>query len=190
MNNSFYSLIFRQKYIKRWGLMRNISEENLSSHSFEVAILAQALAIIGNTYYNKEYNVDRICTIALFHDAEEVYTGDMPTPIKYFNDDMRDNYKKVELAAAKSLLSKLPPELQSTYEDILLNKDEEIHKIVKAADKLAAYIKCIEEEKCGNIEFKTASKATKEALDKIDMPELKWFMDNILPSFFLTVDEM
>ena len=190
MNNSFFSLIFRQKYIKRWGLMRNITEENLSSHSFEVAVLAQALAIIGNTYFGKSYNVDRVCTIALFHDAEEVFTGDMPTPIKYFNEDMRDNYKKVELAAADSLLSKLPKELKPIYDDILKNDDKEIHILVKAADKLAAYIKCIEEEKCGNTEFTNASKATKESLDKMDSQELKWFMENILPSFFLTVDEM
>lgn len=190
MTNSFYSLVFRQKYIKRWGLMRNISEENLSSHSFEVAIIAHALAIIGNTYFGKSYNPDRVCTIALFHDAEEVYTGDMPTPIKYFNDDIRDTYKEIEKIASKSLISKLPTELQPTYSNILNNEDEEIYKLVKAADKLCAYIKCIEEEKCGNTEFSLAKESTKKALKTLDLPELKYFIDNMLPSFELTLDEM
>ena len=190
MNYSFYSLIFRQKYIKRWGLMRNINEENLSSHSFEVAVLAHALAVIGNTYFDKKYNVDKICTIALFHDAEEVYTGDMPTPIKYFNPEMRENYRLVEQAASKSLLSKLPDELKPIYSEILNNEDGDIHKLIKAADKLAAYIKCIEEEKCGNTEFAKASKATKKSLEEMNCEELSYFMENMLPSFLLTIDEI
>lgn len=190
MSNSFYSLIFRQKYIKRWGLMRNITEENLSSHSFEVAVIAHALALIGNKQFGKHYNPDRVCTVALFHDSEEVYTGDMPTPIKYFSPEMRENYKKVEEIAADSLISKLPKELQNDYIPIIKNEDHEIEVLVKAADKLCAYIKCIEEEKCGNIEFTKAKEATKKALDSYSCEELKWFMDNVLGSFELTLDEM
>ena len=141
MASSFFALIFREKYIRRWGLMRNSSEENLSSHSMEVAMIAHALAVIGNTMFGKIYDEGKVMAVALYHDATEVFTGDMPTPVKYFSREMRDNYKIVEKQAVKSLTAKLPDCLKEEYESLLDCGDEETERLVKIADKLAAYIK-------------------------------------------------
>ena len=160
MNNSFYALIFRQKYIKRWGLMRNSRDESLAEHASETAILTHALCTIGNKYFAKDYDTERAVTLALFHDTTEVYTGDLPTPIKYFSSEMRDNYKMIEKNAQETLLSHLPEELRPDYNALLDSDDDPLHRLVKAADKLAALIKCIEEEKSGNPEFSAAKTST------------------------------
>lgn len=192
MSSSFFALAFRQKYIKRWGLMRNVAEESLSEHATDVCVLTHALAVIGNTYFDKNYDVGRAVCCALFHDLPEVYTGDMPTPVKYFNDTTKSSYKNVEKAAVNLLLEKLPAELAPVYGDLLRfeETDPELKSLVKCADKLAALIKCIEEERSGNREFVRARAATEKALSDMDCPELSYFMENILPSFDMTLDEM
>ncbi len=190
MNNSFFALIFRQKYIKRWGLMHNLRDESLAEHSSETAILAHALATIGNTYFKKNYNVERAVTLALFHDIPEVYTGDLPTPIKYFSDEMRENYKLIEENAVNALISHLPTELAPQYKELLSADGDELYRIVKAADKLSALIKCIEEEKSGNYEFSAAKAATLASLERMGSEEADYFIEHFLPSFTLTLDEM
>lgn len=189
--SSFYALVFRQKYIKRWGLMRNTTPENLSEHANEVAVITHALCEIGNRLFEKDYDSAKAVLLALYHDVPEVYTGDLPTPIKYFDRSSKESYNAVEDCAISSLLQKIPKELRPAYEP-LFHHDPQLPeaRIVKAADKLCAYIKCIEEEKCGNTEFAHAKKSTAEALSKMDLPELNWFMTHILPTFSLTIDEM
>ncbi len=192
MNNSFFALAFRMKYINRWGLMRSSRYETLSEHSFDTAILAHALALIGNENYGKSYNADRVVTLALYHDMSEVYTGDMPTPVKYSDAEMKNVYKKLEGFACEKILSKLPLNLRSQYSEIINPKDEdkEYMKLVKAADKLSALLKCIEEMHHGNPEFTTAYESTKSAIEKLNCRELNFFIDNFLDSFTLTLDEM
>lgn len=190
MNNSFYALIFRQKYIKRWGLMRNSRDESLAEHAAETAMLTHALATIGNTYFAKDYNVERAVTLALFHDTTEVYTGDLPTPIKYFSSEMRDNYKMIEKNAQDVLLSHLPEELRPNYMPLLDSDGDPLYRLVKAADKLAALIKCIEEEKSGNPEFSAAKEATLQSLADMKLCEADYFVEHFLPSFSLTLDAM
>lgn len=188
--NSFYALLFRQKYIKRWGLMRNVTEENLAEHSAESAILTHALATIGNAVFGKNYDVGRAVSLALFHDASEVVTGDLPTPVKYFSRRIRSSYAEIEENAASLLLAKLPAQLRTEYEYLFSHGEPELRILVKAADKLCAYIKCVEEEKSGNREFRQARISVAKALDEIDCPELKWFREYLLPSFDMTLDEM
>ena len=188
-NFGFYALVFRQKYIRRWGLMRNSSVETLSEHACEVAVVAHALALIGNRYFGKNYDSDRAAAIALFHDVPEVYTGDMPTPVKYFDDDMKNGYQKVEERAVNTLLEKLPPELRPDYRAIF-DGDDELRPLIKAADKLSAYIKCVEELKAGNAEFRRAAEQTRAALDAMHLPELDYFMEYCAESFSMTLDEL
>lgn len=192
MSNSFFALAFRQKYITRWGLMRNVRGESLSEHACDVAILTHALCTIGNTYYGKSYDTGRALSYALFHDLPEVFTGDMPTPVKYYSETTRESYKKVEKQAISTLISKLPDELKEEYSDILNfeENDRELAHLVKCADKLSALIKCIEEENSGNREFKNARAATEKSLEKMSCPELDYFMREVLPSFDMTLDEM
>lgn len=190
MNNSFYPMIFRQKYIHRWGLMRNMTAETLSQHSYDVAILAHALCSIGNIYLGKSYDTEKAVCYALFHDATEVYTGDMPTPAKYNNEELRKNYTAIEESAVKKLVSMLPRELAPEYEELLRQNDEELHRVVKAADKLSAYIKCIEELKCNNNEFKSAAKSTYKALLDNPLEELHYFIEHFLPAFEADLDEL
>lgn len=189
METSYFALVFRQRYIKRWGLMRNVNDENLSEHSAQVAMIAHALALIGNKLFGKNYDLGDITVAALYHDAAEVYTGDMPTPVKYFTPEMRSNYKAIEDNAVSALLAHLPGEFREDYKNIL-EYPEEYEKIVKAADKLCAYIKCIEEVKCGNTEFKKAKSSTLKSLKNMKCEELDYFMENFLPAFELTLDEM
>lgn len=190
MASSFFSLIFREKYIRRWGLMRNTSEENLSSHSMEVAMIAHALALIGNEIYGKQYDEGAVMAAALYHDATEVFTGDMPTPVKYFSREMRENYKVVERQAVDQLIDKLPEKLKPAYKALLDCPNEDVERLVKIADKLAAYIKCAEEEKCGNGEFRSAKDSTMKSLENYKCPELDYFIKEFLPAFSLTLDEM
>ncbi len=190
-NFSFFALAFRMKYITRWGLMKNTRSESLTEHCTETAMIAHCLALVGNKFYGKNYNTDKIAAVALYHDLTEVITGDLPTPIKYYNKEILENYKKIEKNAAEKFLSKLPEELYSSYKDILDGEnDADIKIIVKSADKLAALIKCIEEVKNGNSEFSEALKSTRAAIDKIELPEVKYFIENLLPPFYLTLDEL
>lgn len=193
MNNSFYALIFRQKHIRRWGLMRNLREESLAEHSAQTAVLAHALALIGNRFFGENYDAERAAVLALFHDTTEVYTGDLPTPIKYFSPEMRENYREIEKSALYALLRHLPDELAQDYENILDfsgQDDKKLEKLVKAADKLSALIKCLEEEKGGNSEFLAAARSTKNALLSLGCKEAEYFVDQFLPTFLLTLDEM
>ncbi len=169
--------------------MRNVNDENLAEHSAQVAMIAHALALVGNKYFGKNYDLGKISIAALYHDSTEVYTGDMPTPIKYFTPEMRDNYKKIENNAVSLLLSHLPEDFKADYEEIL-DYPEELEVIIKAADKLCAYIKCIEELKCGNNEFLSAKDSTFASMKAMGCPELDYFIDNFLPPFELTLDEI
>lgn len=193
MTNSFYALAFRQKYIQRWGLMRSITPEYLASHSYEVAITAHALALIGNKFFGKKYDEERALALGLFHDMPEVFTGDLPTPVKYFNSQIRENYGSIEENASRTMLSKLDPALACEYESLfgLTQKegDGELLPLIKAADKLCALIKCIEEEKVGNGEFRSAHISTRKKIDEIELDEVKWFSSNVLPAFELDLDE-
>lgn len=172
--------------------MRSMYRENLSEHTAECAIIAHALALIGNTCYNKSYDPDRVAVLALFHDAPEVLTGDLPTPIKYFSEETRRDYAIIEDHAVTSLISKLPEELRDTYEKLLIpaEADAESVKLVKIADKLCAYIKCLTEETAGNRDFISAKKTLEATLDGIDSSELRYFRENLIEAFTLTIDEM
>lgn len=187
---SFYALISRMKNISRWALMRNSYTENVQEHSHMVAVLAHALAVIGRDIYGKNIDPDKCATAALFHDASEILTGDMPTPIKYHNKEIIKAYKEVEYLASKKLLSTLPSQLQDSYRPLLCEVDEDIERIIKAADKLSAYIKCLEELKTGNNEFLQAANQTKDKLISYNMPEVDYFMEHCVPAFELTLDEL
>ncbi len=187
--NGFFAFVHRMKYITRWGLMRNTSYENLKEHSFDVAVVAHGLALIGNKYYNKEYNADRIAMSALFHDANEAITGDMPTPVKYGNPEIMKAYKVLESEAKKRILCMLPDELTDAYHDYMYIKDADEKRIVKAADKISAYIKCLEEERAGNDDFATAKKSLKKAIDKFELEEVEHFMREFVPVYGMNIDE-
>lgn len=192
MNPSgFFAMVFRQKYIRRWGLMHNVCPESLSEHAMEVATLSHALATIGNRLFQKKYDVGYAVSLALFHDVPEVFTGDLPTPVKYHSDASRDSYRQVEEHAIATLLEKLPAELREPYAEMLLpNPASPEHQLVKMADKLAAYLKCVEEEKCGNHDFNSAKETIRAALDAYDAPELTYFCERFLPAFSLTLDQL
>ncbi len=190
MSKNFFSMLFRMKYIDRWALMRNSRAETLTEHTLETAVLAHALATIANERCGKNYNVDRAAVLGIFHDAHEILTGDMPTPVKYQNPAIEAAFKGVEASANEQLLSMLPEDLQGTYAPLLKEEDPILRPLIKAADKLSALIKCIEERKAGNLEFQSAEKAVKEVLLKMDLPEVQIFMEEFLPAFELTLDEM
>ena len=185
----FYAMLFRMKDIDRWQLMYNTKPETLSEHSMECALLAHALSMIGVHRFKKSYSPDRICTAALLHDMSEVLTGDMPTPVKYHNEEIKTAYKRIEAAAEKSLLSALDDDMRADYES-LTHPDPEEHAIVKAADKLCAYLKCLQEESRGNREFSSAKRSIKHALDENPLPELQYFMEHYLASFTKNLDEV
>ena len=190
MSYSFFALVSRMKYIDRWSLMRNTDTENIQEHSHMVAVLAHCLAVIENRYYGGQVDVGQVAVAALYHDATEIITGDLPTPIKYYNAQLRSAYQDVEHMAEKKLLAMLPEELRPDYEDLLISPDEDIRRLVKAADKLSAYLKCVEEVKAGNAEFRKAKEQTWEALQKQRFPALDYFIEHFLPSFELTLDEL
>jgi len=192
LQNDFYAFVSRMKYIDRWALMRNTEEESLTQHSYEVAVVAHALAVISNKRLGTEYDPGKIALIALFHDASEILTGDMPTPVKYFSPDITNAYKDVEKIATLKLLEMLPEDLRSEYEDILLPKEEdaELWKLNKAADKISALIKCIEEQKAGNREFDKAREATEAAIHSLNCEAAEIFLREFLPSFNLTLDQL
>jgi 5'-deoxynucleotidase len=191
MANEFYALMGRMRYITRWGLMRNSFVENVQEHSHQVAVLAHALALIRRDILHLEGpDPDRCAVAALYHDASETLTGDMPTPIKYYNADIKAAYKQVEHIAGQRLLTMLPPELVGSYEAYIMESDEELNRIVKAADKLSAHIKCLEEQKAGNTEFDSAARQTWESMKEVDNPELNWFLEHCLPAFSLNLDQL
>ena len=191
MANEFYALLGRMRYITRWGLMRNTFSENIQEHSHQVAVLAHALALIRREILHMDGpDPDKCAVAALYHDASEILTGDMPTPIKYYNPEIKDAYKQVERIAGERLLQMLPPELVDSYRAYVLEEDEAITPIVKAADKLSAYIKCVEEQKAGNTEFDSAAGQTLRSMKAMEMPELDWFIDNCLEPFALNLDQL
>ena len=188
--SSFFAYMSRMKFIKRWGLMRNTYEENIQEHSTQVAMIAHNLALIENRFYDGKYDANYIMVLAAYHEVSEIITGDLPTPIKYYNPKIMKEYKKIENMASKKILKMLPDELQDDYRDIIDQPNDKNHKIVKAADKIAAYIKCVEELTAGNHEFALAEKATKKAIDKLEMKSVEYFMDNFMESYKLTLDEL
>jgi len=199
---SFFATISRMKYIERWALMRSSRPENLSEHALEVACIAHVLCTIGNVRYAKNLDADRAAILGLYHDATEIITGDMPTPVKYHNREILHAYHEVEEAAAKRLLELLPDDLRGTYTEMLLPEKTEdpsvspdrdyLRRLVKAADKISALIKCLEEENAGNGEFSTAKRTIREAVDEMmsQMPEVADFCRDFLPAYGSTLDEL
>ena len=192
----FFALVFRQKYIKRWGLMHNMIPETLAEHSSECAVLTHALATIGNKLYGKNYDVGNAVITALFHDVPEVFTGDMPTPVKYATPAIREEFGRIEEQSAGNLLCKLPESLKEEYAPLfeagsaaIREDNEAVRRLVKAADNLCAYIKCIEEEKLSNREFSSAKEGIKRKLETSGLPELDYFIEHFLPAFGMTLDE-
>lgn len=190
-NKHFYAMLSRMKYINRWGLMRNTREENLCEHSLEVAFVAHALGIINNEIFGGDIPAERLAILGMYHDVTEIITGDMPTPVKYYSPVIREAYKEVENVAKNELLSGLPEKLAYKYETVLAetSDEEQLWKYVKAADKLSALIKCIEEQQMGNLDFAKAQKTIEEALKNMRMPEVDYYMKEFIPAYSLTIDE-
>ena len=186
----FFAYTSRMRFISRWALMRNSQPENIQEHSHQVAVLAHALAVIRNRCFGGRVDPGTVAVAALYHDASEILTGDLPTPIKYYNPAIRDAYKQVEHIAGNRLLEMLPEALREIYTPLVMESDEDLNPIVKAADKLSAYIKCVEEQKAGNTEFDSAAEQTMQALHAMDRPELEWFLDQCLPAFSKNLDQL
>lgn len=196
MPYSFFAIVSRMKYIDRWALMRNSRQENLSEHALDVAMIAHALATIANVRYGRALDCERAALIGLYHDASEIITGDMPTPVKYHNHDIREAYKEVEHEAERSLLDKLPDDLKPSFEGLFVPQgtadDRYLRALVKAADKISALIKCIDEAQSGNAEFRRAEEATRVRIDELrqELPEVGDFIDDFLPAYGSTLDEL
>lgn len=190
MTYSFFALVSRMKNIGRWSLMRNSSQENVQEHSHMVAVIAHALAVIRRDVFLQDAHPGKAAAAALFHDAPEIFTGDMPTPVKYHNPDIISAYKQVEALASQKLITTLPAEMRPAYEALFTPDDSETASLIKAADKLCAYIKCLEELKTGNNEFKSAAAQTKAKLKALNMPEVDYFMEHFIGAFELTLDEL
>ena len=183
----FYAMLFRMRNIERWSLMRNMFGENLSEHTLEVAFIAHALAVISNKRFGANYNAEKAAVAAMFHDVPEIITGDLPTPVKYYNPQIKSAYAQIEREAKQNLISLLPDDLQEEFDGIF-NVEPEIKKIVHAADKIQALIKCNDELSLGNLEFAAAKAATEQAVNKIDLPAVKVFLEEFMPSFSLPLD--
>ena len=189
--HNFFAFLSRMKHITRWGLMRNTNVENIQEHSLQVAMIAHGLAVISNIFFGNNIDTNRIAVLAIYHDSNETLTGDMPTPIKYSNPSIQKAYKDLEEVSKEKLLSMLPDEMAPTYRDILFYDESSYEgKIVKAADRICAYVKCIEEEKAGNLEFKKAAEATLKKILEMQMPEVEYFFKYFIPGFKLTLDEL
>ena len=190
-NYNFFAMVNRMKYIDRWALMPNANKENIAEHSHSVAVIAHALALIGNREFGKNYNPERAALLALYHDTTEVITGDMPTPVKYYNDEIKSVYKDIEETAGDRLLKMLPDDYKQDYVPLFHKSDEDkqLWKLVKAADKISALVKCIEENRMGNREFDIALKSQEQKIADIDMPEVKFFSEHFLKAYDLTLDE-
>lgn len=190
--SNFFAMLSRMKYVNRWGLMRNTSNETIAEHTMDVIFISHALVVIANTYFDAALDEGRAVLLAAYHDAPEIMTGDMPTPVKYFDSGIRKAYARVENAVQKKMISSLPEEMQLTYDGLFNIEDDEdimLYRYVKAADKLSAFIKCVEEEKTGNSDFKDAKESTLKTLLDLKMPEVDFFMKNFLPGYYLTLDE-
>ena len=190
MRSHFFAYVSRMRFIQRWALMRNTAPENVQEHSHQVAVLAHALAVIRNEKFGGQVDPGAVAVAALYHDASEILTGDMPTPIKYDNPAIQGAYRDVEKMAEQKLLGMLPQELREVYAPILTVPDEETRRLVKAADKLSAHIKCLEELKAGNLEFRQAAEQTRRALESYELPEVRYYIDIFLESFSLSLDEL
>ena len=190
-NYNFFAMVNRMKYIDRWALMPNANKENIAEHSHSVAVIAHALALIGNREFGKNYNPERAALLALYHDTTEVITGDMPTPVKFYNDEIKSVYKDIEETAGDRLLKMLPDDYKQDYVPLFHKSDEDkqLWKLVKAADKISALVKCIEENRMGNREFDIALKSQEQKIADIDMPEVKFFSEHFLKAYYLTLDE-
>lgn len=188
----FFAFLSRMQYISRWGLMRNTHAENIKEHSLDVAMLAHALAVIRNTFFGGDLDPGRAALYAIFHDASEIFTGDMPTPVKHFSPNFKKSFRQLEDRARRKLLAMLPPELAEVYEPLFFfeERDECYKPLVKAADKIAALVKCIEEEKSGNLEFRRAGEEHLESLRKNPLPEVGYFLEHFLPGYRLSLDEL
>jgi len=192
MENGFFAMMSRMKLIERWALMRNSHAENISEHSLEVSILAHALATISNERLGNHLNAEKAALIGIYHDATEIITGDMPTPVKYYNSEIQDAFKAVEKAAAEGLLAMLPEDIRRSYQSIFIPQEDEryLWKLVKAADKLSALIKCIEERKAGNTEFSSAESSIASILSSMQLAEVDIFLKEFLPAYDRTLDEL
>lgn len=192
MSNHFFAMMSRMKYINRWALMRNTQKENISEHSLEVAMIAHNLAIISNVRFGNDLPVEKVGMMGLYHDCTEIITGDMPTPIKYHSTELHQAFQEVENLASEQLLAMLPEDMRSYYENLFFHGegDEYLWKLVKAADKISAYCKCIEEEKSGNTEFRKAKQTIEESLLAMNMREVSVFLEEFMPSFEMTLDEL
>lgn len=190
--NSFFAMMSRMKYIDRWALMRNSRNENLSEHSLEVSMIAHALAVIGNTQLGKALDADKAAVLGMYHDATEIITGDMPTPVKYYNAKIKNTYKDIERHASETLLRMLPAKMQASYREIFEKQEEDAYlwKLVKAADKLSAYIKCVEEEQTGNLEFVRAKEQTLQHIRKLEIAEADLFLDYFIDAYGKNLDEL
>jgi len=190
--HDFFAFLARMQYINRWGLMRNTQTENIKEHSLDVAMLAHALVVIRNTYFGGALDPGRAAFYGIFHDASEIFTGDMPTPVKHFNPNFKRSFHQLEDRARRKLLAMLPPELSQVYEPLFFfeEQDADYQPIIKAADKIAALIKCLEEEKSGNLEFKRAAEEQLESLRKSPLPEVSYFLERFLPGYRLSLDEL
>ncbi len=193
MESHFFAYLYRLRYIERWSLMRNVLKENVAEHSFHVAILTHVLCSIANEVYGKQIPTDRVVSMALFHDATEVFTGDIPTPVKHHNQKILANFREIEHMAAERLLDMIPEPLRSVYTPLIDTKteaDADLKKYVKAADTLDAYLKCVTELSAGNREFAIAKKQIEQAIEEMDMPEMKYFLEHLAPSLEKTLDEL
>ena len=191
MEHHFFAYISRMKFIQRWGLMRNTIPENDMEHALQTALVAHAIAVIGNQRYGRHYNAEYVMALAVYHDGCEVITGDLPTPIKHHNPAIKQEYNKLEDVAAQRLLGMLPPDLRDYYDPLIAHDESTPEwRLVKAADRICAYIKCLEEKKAGNLEFEQARRTVKKTIDQIDLPEVQDFMCECVPGFSLTLDEI
>jgi 5'-deoxynucleotidase len=192
VTSHFFAYLSRMKLIRRWGLMHSAYPENVQEHSLRVAQIAHALAVIRNRLFGGDVRPERAAVLALYHDAGEVLTGDLPTPVKNFNPEIRAAYRAIEASAREKLVTMVPEPLRPAYRDILVPPDSgDVHlQLVHAADRLCAYIKCVEERSAGNPEFAQAEQALRQAIDAIALPEVRYFIDTFLPSFRLTLDDL
>ncbi|QDO83996.1 5'-deoxynucleotidase [Shewanella psychropiezotolerans] len=187
-----FAHLARMKLIQRWPLMYNVRSENVQEHSLQVAMVAHSLAIIGNHKFGKSLSPDRAATVAIFHDASEIITGDLPTPVKYFNKEIEAEYKKIEAIAENRLLEMVPEEFKQEYASLLTSEDADIEykALVKSADTICAYLKCLEEDRAGNSEFNTARKRLEQSLNDNPDPAVQYFIDCFVPSFKLNLDDI
>ena len=192
MKGNFFAMMSRMKYIERWALMKNTSQENVCEHSLEVGMIAHALAVIGNTRFGKNLNAEKAALIGMYHDSSEIITGDMPTPVKYYNAEIKNAMKEVENVANKKILSMLPEDMRESYKSIFFKtkEDEYLWKLVKGADKISALIKCMEELNTGNTEFRSAKASLEKAVEEMNIEEVNVFIKEFLPAYGNTLDEL